>query len=146
MKEQLGETEDIGWLNFPNIITPPQLQQTRKIHPALTRAFDIRYDVRLKVQESTDLVAEARLQFMEQLLQKIQEVDQHAVVYPWMDVDQQSREPDIDSPAAIPTLLSNMKKYAHRMPIRQKGGLVYPQVFFEFMDPPDKIMENTWNI
>jgi len=59
-----------------------------------------------------------------------------------MDADRRSREPAIDNPEAIPTLLSNMKKYAHRMPIRQKGGLVYPQVFFGFMDPPDRIMEN----
>jgi len=142
MKEQLGEMEDIGWLNFPNIITPLWLQQTRKIHPAPTRAFGIRYNVGLKVQESADLVAEARLWFME-LLQKIQEVNWHMVVYPWcMDVDHQSREPAINNPKAIPTLLSNMKKYAHRMLIRQKEGLVYSQVFFRFMDPPDKIIEN----
>ncbi len=28
------------------------------------------------------------------------------------------------------------------MLIRQKGSLVYPQIFFGFMDPLDKIMEN----
>jgi len=81
MKDQLGEREDIGRLDFPNTISPPQMQQTRKIHPMSVRAFGIRYDIRLKVQESADPVAEARLQFME-LLQKIQEVDQHVVVYP----------------------------------------------------------------
>jgi len=59
-----------------------------------------------------------------------------------MDMDQQNREPAIDNPEAILTLLLNMKKYVHKMPIRQKGGLVYPQVFFSFMDPLDKIMEN----
>jgi len=141
MREQLGETKDIGQLDFPNITTTPQLQQTRKIHPAPTRAFRVRYDVQLKVQESTDPVAEARLRLME-LLQKIQEVDRHVVIYPWVDAGRQSREPAINDPKAIPTLLSNMKKYAYRMTIRQNGGLVYPQVFFGFMDPPDKIMEN----
>jgi len=55
-----------------------------------------------------DLVAEARLWFMK-LLTKIQEVDRHAIVYPWSDVNRQSREPAIDNPKAIPTLLSNMK-------------------------------------
>jgi len=70
-------------------------------------------------------VAEARLRLME-LLQKIQEVDGHTVIYPWMDANCQSREPAIDNPEAIPTLLSNMKKYVYRIPIRQKGGLVYP--------------------
>jgi len=61
-----------------------------------------------KVQESTDLVAEARLRFME-LLTKIQEVDRHAIVYPWLDTDRQNREPAIDNPKAILTLLSNTK-------------------------------------
>jgi len=129
MKGQLGEMENIGRVDFPNMILPPWLQQTRKIHPTPTRAFGIRYDIRLKVQESADPVAEARLWFME-LLQKIQEVDQHVVVYPWMDTDHCSREPAINDPKAIPTLLSSMKKYAHRMPIWQKGGLIYPQVFW----------------
>jgi len=55
-----------------------------------------------------DLVAEARLWFMK-LLTKIQEVDRHAIVYPWSDVNRQSREPAIDNPKAIPTLLLNMK-------------------------------------
>jgi len=141
MKDQLGEMENIGRLDFPNIILPPPMQQTKKIHQMPTRAFSIRYDVRLKVQENADPVAEARLRFME-LLQKIQEVDQHVVVYPWIDADHHSREPAIDKLEAIPTLLSNMKMYTHRMPIWQKGGLVYPQVFFSFMDPPDKITEN----
>jgi len=44
-----------------------------------------------------DLVAEARLWFMK-LLTKIQEVDRHAIVYPWSDVNRQSREPAIDNP------------------------------------------------
>jgi len=52
-------------------------------------------------------------------------------VYPWIDASQCSREPAIDDPETIPTLLSNMKKYAYRMPIWQKGGLVYPQVFLD---------------
>ncbi len=39
-------------------------------------------------------------------------------------------------------LLSNMKKYTYRMPICQHGGLIYPQIFFRFMEPLDKIMEN----
>jgi len=74
IKEQLGETEDIGCLDFPNIITTPRLQQARKIHPTPMQAFGIRYNIRLKVQESVNPVAEARLIFME-LLKKIQEVD-----------------------------------------------------------------------
>jgi len=45
MKEQLGETEDIGQLKLPNIITALQPQQTRKRHPAPTRAFGVRYNV-----------------------------------------------------------------------------------------------------
>jgi len=65
-----------------------------------------------------------------ELLTKIQEVDQHAIIYPWLDVDCQSREPAIDNPEAIPTLLLNMKKYAYQMPICQNGGLIYPQIFF----------------
>jgi len=39
-------------------------------------------------------------------------------------------------------LLSNMKKYAYWMPICQHRGLIYPQIFFGFMEPLDKIMEN----
>jgi len=44
-----------------------------------------------------------------ELLSKIQEVDWHAIFYPWVDVDRRSREPAIDNPKVIPTLLSNMK-------------------------------------
>jgi len=34
------------------------------------------------------------------------------------------------------------KKYAYHLPICPTGGQVYPKVFFGFMEPPDKIMEN----
>jgi len=77
-----------------------------------------------------------------ELLTKIQEVDRHAIIYPWLDADRQSKEPAIDNPKAILMLLLNMKKYAYRMPIHQHGGLIYSQIFFGFMEPLDKIMEN----
>jgi len=86
MKDKLGVIEGLGRLEFPKIMTAPRLQQERKIHPTPTQAFGITYDVHVKVQENMDAVAEARLQFME-LLTKIQEMDRHAVVYPWLDAD-----------------------------------------------------------
>jgi len=133
--------EGIGRMDFPNIQTMARPHQVQKIHLIPTQAFGVRYDVHIKVQESMDPVAEARLRFME-LLTKIQEVDWHAIVYPWFDADCRSREPAINNPEAIPTLLANMKKYVYQMPICQNGGLIYPQIFFRFMEPPDKIMEN----
>jgi len=133
--------EGLGRMDFPNIHTMARLLKVRKIHPLPIRTFGMRYDVCIKVQESMDLVAGARLRFME-LLTKIQEVDRHAIIYPWLDMDWRSREPAIDNPEAILMILSNMKKYAYRMPIHQHGGLIYPQIFFGFMEPPDKIMEN----
>jgi len=83
----------------------------QQIHPSPTCAFGIWYDICIKVAASDDPVAEAQQKLME-LLQKIQEVDQHAVIYLWLDADQQGHEPAIDNLEEIPTLLSNLKKYA----------------------------------
>jgi len=51
---------------------------------------------------------------MEELLIKIQEVNRHAVVYLWLNADKWSREPAIDDPEEILTLLSNMKNMCTR--------------------------------
>jgi len=72
-------------------------------------------------------VAKARLTFME-LLKNTQEVDRHMVAYPWSDADWHSREPATDNPEAIPTLLSNMKKYTYQMPINSRGASIPPSV------------------
>ncbi len=63
MKEQLGETEGLGRRDFPNIYTTARLLQVWKIHPLPTRAFGVRYGVHIhiKVQESIDPLAEARI-------------------------------------------------------------------------------------
>jgi len=45
MKAKLGISEGLGWLQFPNITTTLQLQQTHKIHPLSTRAFGLCYDI-----------------------------------------------------------------------------------------------------
>ncbi len=112
MKDKLGITEGLSRLELP---APRPQEQVRKIHPTPTQAFIIRYDVHIKVQESTDPLSEARLQFME-LLTKIQEVDRHALVYPWLDADRRSREPAIDNLEAIPTMFSSMKNMCIRCP------------------------------
>jgi len=89
MKEKLGVMEGLGRIDFPNIHAMARLLQVQKIHPTPTRAFGVRYDICIKVKDSTDPVAEARLRFME-LLTKVQEVDRHAIVYPWLDADWQA--------------------------------------------------------
>jgi len=91
MKDKLGVMEGLGRMDFPSIHTTARLLQVWKIHLTPTRAFWVKYDICIKVQESTDLVAEARLRFME-LLTKIQEVDRHPIVYPWLDPDQWSSQ------------------------------------------------------
>jgi len=75
--------------------------------------------------------------FME-LLQKIQEVDQHVVIYPWLDADCRGYEPAIDNPEEIPTLLSNLKRYAYCLPIHPTGGQAYPQLFLGLWSPQTK--------
>jgi len=74
MKSNLGVIEGIGRLYFPNISTNPRPQQNRKIHPSPTRAFGVRYDMRLKVKESMDPVVEAQKKIAK-LLTKIHEVN-----------------------------------------------------------------------
>jgi len=100
-------------------MTAARMQQVRKTHLTPTQATRIRYNVGLKVRESMDPVAEALME----LLRKIQEVDRHAVVYPWLDADRRSREPAIDNPEVTTTLLSNIKKYVYWMPNGKLGDI-----------------------
>ena len=46
---------------------------------------------------------------------KIKEIDKHAIVYPWTEADRKNKEKCIDKPKDIPYLLSNLKKYFHKL-------------------------------
>ncbi len=73
---------------------------------------------------------------------KIKEIDKNAIIYPWTAVDRKNKEKCLEKPSDIPFLLSNMKKYFHKLYIRAKGGTYYPQTMVGLMESPTKIMEN----
>jgi len=72
---------------------------------------------------------------------KIKEIDKNAIIYPWTLEDQKNKEKCLEKPSDIPFLLSNMKKYFHKLYIHAKGETYYPQVMVGLMELPTKFME-----
>jgi len=73
---------------------------------------------------------------------KIKEIDKHAIIYPWLDLDCKQKEKCIDKPQELPYLLSNLKKYLNKLYIWAHGGTYYPQIMVGLMESPTKIMDN----
>jgi len=43
------------------------------------------------------------------------EIDKNAIIYPWTAMDRKNKEKCLEKPSNIPFLLSNMKKYFHKL-------------------------------
>jgi len=46
---------------------------------------------------------------------EIKEIDKNTIIYPWMVMDRKNKEKCLEKPSNIPFLLSNMKKYFHKL-------------------------------
>jgi len=93
------------------------------------------------VAKGDDQVLQARMALM-QIFEKIQSVDKHAILYPWSAEDRKQRLPVITKPGDFPSLVSNIRSYAHHLFIRPGGGTYYPKFFVGLMEPPASIMAN----
>jgi len=109
--------------------------------PAPIQAYAVRYDLRIMVAKGNDPVLQARMALM-QIFEKIQSVDKHAILYPWSAEDRKQRLPVLTKPGDFPSLVSNIRSYAHRLFICPGGGTYYPKIFVGLMEPPASIMAN----
>jgi len=115
--------------------------ELKKIPVTPTRGFVVRYDLRIKTKDGDNPVESTRDAIVAWFT-KLKEIDKHAIIYPWLESDRKSKEKCIEKTQDIPYLLSNLKKYLHKLYIRAKGGTYYPQIMVGMMESPAKIMEN----
>jgi len=93
------------------------------------------------VAEAKDPV-EAYHQALIEWYNKILEIDEDAVIYPQMVVDQQAGMTVIEDPDELPTTLSNLKKYTPKIWLRLKGGTLYPKILVGMEHNPDMVVED----
>jgi len=74
----------------------------------------VKYNLCIKVKEGDNLVEGAQ-EALVAWFTKIKEINKNAIVYPWLAADQNKKEKCIEKPNDIPFLLSNMKKYLHKL-------------------------------
>jgi len=113
----------------------------KKLAVVPTHGFVVRYDLRIKATAGENPVESAR-EALAAWFTKIKEIDKNVIIYPWTSADRKNKEKRLEKPSDIPFLLSNMKKYFHKLFIRAKGGTYYPQIMVGLMESPTKIMEN----
>jgi len=141
MRSSMGDTSAPGIPTIDHVHLKPRPERVPSKTPAPTRAYAVRYDLCITVAEGDDPVLQARMALM-QILEKIQTVDKHAIIYPWSMEDRKQRLPVLTTPGDFPSLVSNIWSYAHRLFIRSDGGTYYPKKILGLMAPPASIMAN----
>jgi len=113
MRAAMGDLTIPGIPNFDrvHILTCPSPEKASI--PLPSRAYAIRYDLRLWAPDGDDPVLEFR-NSLAQLFQKIKEIDKEAIRYPWTEIARQNKVPFIDTSGAIPIILSDLNIYVHR--------------------------------
>jgi len=96
---------------------------TKKNQVLPTRAYAIRYDLRIKSKEGDNPVENTR-EAVVAWFTKIKEIDKHAIVYPWTEADRKNKEKCIDKPKDIPYLLSNLKNTSTSCISKQRGARI----------------------
>jgi len=79
-----------------------------------TQGFIVKYDLQIKVTTGENPV-ESAWEALVAWFTKIKEIDKNAIIYPWMVADRKNKEKCLEKPSNIPFLLSNMKKYLHKL-------------------------------
>jgi len=88
---------------------------TNKKPPVVpTRGFVVRYDLRIKAIAGENPVESAR-EALAAWFTKIKEIDKNAIIYPWTSEDRKNKEKCLEKSSDLPFLLSNMKKYFHKL-------------------------------
>jgi len=141
MHAAMNDVSIPGIPSIDHISAKARLEETPKKSPTPTRAYAIKYDLRITVTAGDDPV-DALRQAVMLIFAKLQSIDKHAIIYPWSEEDRRQRIPPITNLDEFPTMLSTLRVYAHRLYVRPDGGTCYPQLFFGFMDKPSAIMEN----
>jgi hypothetical protein len=121
-----------------------ELRETVYIFPP--RLFTRRYEMRLKLDESEDPVAEisSKLkEFYKQLLSS----DKKMVVYPWKEIYNKGsvnarKYKALTRPSDIPTQPGGWKVYFERANPVAKGGWTYPSIFLGHNKEFEAIMED----
>ncbi len=114
MRQALGEQEGPEIPDLSNLRYPIRLDPEHHANVEPRRQFIRRYDLRIVVAEAKDPV-EAYRQALTEWFNKILEIDEDAVIYPWTAVDRQAGTTVIKDPDKLPTTLSNLKKYTPKI-------------------------------
>jgi len=141
MRASMNDASVPGIPAIDHISVKHRIEETPLKPPAPTRAYAVKYDVRIKVPAADDPV-EATRQALMLILAKLQSIDKNIIIYPWKDDDRWQRIPVLAKPEDFPTMLLNLRIYVHRLYLHLDGGTCYPQIFFGFMDKPSAVMEN----
>jgi len=73
---------------------------------------------------------------------KVLEIDEHVVIYPWMASDRQAGTTVIEDPEKIPTSFSNLKNYMPKAWLCLKGGMMYPKILLGMSHKPETVVED----
>jgi len=106
-----------------------------------SRLFIKRYDLRLTVEKGDDQVTLFHQSFMK-WYQKIREVDNTAILYPWAASDRiETPMPLIENPTDTPIALIALKKFVHKLFLRTTGGDYHVQVLMGTNEDLTTIMQ-----
>jgi len=71
------------------------------------------------------------------MAQQVKEIDQHAIIYPWLEKVWKAKKCRGNQTFPLPPL--NMKKYLYKLFIKAKGITYYPQIILGLIEPQQKL-------
>jgi len=90
------------------------MMANKKLVVVPMHGFVVCYDLWIKATSGENLV-ESVWEALVAWFTKIKEIDKNAIIYRWTAADQKNKEKCLEKPSNIPFLLSNMKKYLHKL-------------------------------
>jgi len=141
MWQAIGEKDgpkilDLSNLQYPVRLDPEHHANFEPMHP-----FICCYDLRIVVAEAKDPV-EVYCQALTKWFNKILEIDEDAVIYPWTAVDCQAGTTVIEDLDKLPTTFSNLKKYTPKVWLWLKGGTLYLKILVGMEHNPNTVVED----
>jgi len=141
MRAAMGDTslKTIPDLDHFECVDRQQPPNDLEVEPQ--RTIIKRYDLRLKVPEGEDQVNLFHQAFTK-WFNKVREVDNHIILYPWTEADRlENPTLIIENPTDIPTNILILKKFVHKLFLRTTGGDYHIQVLMGSEENLSTIMQ-----